>query len=399
MKLISNSEDLQREFKRLSSQYGRYHWLAAWAGTGSYPFRDLKRQKSKIERIVVGLHFCQTHPDFIKEFQHDRGVRFVKQTEGTFHPKLYLFSNGPDEWELLLGSANFTKDAFTRNTEACILVNDGDRGAQKLYVEAMRLIDGWFKKGQTFDSAELMSYRMEWSLRQNGIKTLSSPYKGMKPAATVKMEAGVMGKNWSGFMREVSARAQPQILQRRLKVVESARRLFTEHGSFRRIGTEERKLIAGIPNKSDMDGAEDWGFFGSMKGAGLFKKKVIDNDILISRALDKIPLRGRVSKIQYREFINLFSTSLEGKYLATATRLLSMKRPDTFLCLDSKNRVKLCKDFGVKQSGIDYERYWDEIVERIQQSDWWMNPKPRGGLEKGVSLARAAFLDVVYYVG
>jgi len=83
--------------------------------------------------------------------------------------------------------------------------------------------------------------------------------------------------------------------------------------------------------------------------------------------------------------------------LATATRLLAMKRPDVFVCLDSKNRSALCKDFGVVQSKLDYDRYWNEIVERIFDSDWWINPKPKDDIEKDVSNSRAAFLDSIYY--
>ena len=74
-----------------------------------------------------------------------------------------------------------------------------------------------------------------------------------------------------------------------------------------------------------------------------------------------------------------------------------MKRPDIFLCLDSKNRSALCKDFGIIQSAMGYERYWDDIVERIYDCDWWRNPKPKNDTERRISEARAAFLDSLYY--
>lgn len=74
-----------------------------------------------------------------------------------------------------------------------------------------------------------------------------------------------------------------------------------------------------------------------------------------------------------------------------------MKRPDTFVCFDSKNRSALCDDFGIFQSKMDYERYWDDIVERIYDSDWWQNPNPKNESEEKVNEARAAFLDSLYY--
>ena len=84
--------------------------------------------------------------------------------------------------------------------------------------------------------------------------------------------------------------------------------------------------------------------------------------------------------------------------IATASRLLAMKRPDVFVCFDNENKSKLCKDFGITQSNMTYERYWDEIIERIFDSEWWNSPKPDEN-EKNIGIwrGRAAFLDSLYY--
>jgi hypothetical protein len=89
--------------------------------------------------------------------------------------------------------------------------------------------------------------------------------------------------------------------------------------------------------------------------------------------------------------------AFEGNFVGTATRLLALKRPDTFVCFDSMNRRELCQAFAIPQAGMDYDRYWDEIVERIQDSEWWLHPKPSSAIEKQISAARAAFLDSLYY--
>ncbi len=114
-----------------------------------------------------------------------------------------------------------------------------------------------------------------------------------------------------------------------------------------------------------------------MKGAGIFKNKIKENDRNVSKALDQIPLSGQITKKHYENYIKYFTQTFTGNYIATATRLLCMKRPDTFVCFDSKNRSTLCKDFGIIQSEMDYERYWDDIVERIYDSHWWQNPNPK----------------------
>ena len=48
----------------------------------------------KIIKIVVGTHFFQTDPDFIKMFIGEKGVRFFKNQNELFYPKLYIFKRG-----------------------------------------------------------------------------------------------------------------------------------------------------------------------------------------------------------------------------------------------------------------------------------------------------------------
>ncbi|WP_163713766.1 hypothetical protein [Mangrovibacterium lignilyticum] len=74
-----------------------------------------------------------------------------------------------------------------------------------------------------------------------------------------------------------------------------------------------------------------------------------------------------------------------------------MKRPDVFVCLDSKNKPALCGAFGIKQSSLTYESYWEDIILQVYKAEWWLNPKPQNNREKQVSNSRAAFLDSLYY--
>ena len=83
--------------------------------------------------------------------------------------------------------------------------------------------------------------------------------------------------------------------------------------------------------------------------------------------------------------------------LATATRLLAMKRPDYFVCLDNANREKLLGSFGVKIANQDYEGYWDKVIERIQLSTWWNARRPTEATAGQIWDGRAAMLDAIYY--
>lgn len=396
MKLITTAIELEKEFIRLIKQYDNFYWATAWASSGTKIFNDLITNKIKIQKLVVGIHFYQTHPDFIEAFLNNNKVRFIQQPEGTFHPKLYLFTDRINKWELIIGSANFTSEAFSRNTEANLIITHKDNNSSNTYLNAIKLVNQTFSGGITFKKTDLNEYRKTWENHRQKIKSLSGKYGSKKRNPKPIHEIRMINRSWDEFMNEV--RIEPNHgLDRRLRVINIAQELFKSVNHFNELKEDQRKFIAGIPNNLDLDGAENWGYFGSMKGAGNFKKKIKENHINISKALDQIPLSGQITKRHYENYIKYFTQTFTGNYIATATRLLTMKRPDTFICFDSKNKSALCKDFGIIQNGLDYERYWDDIVERIYDSDWWQNPNPKNETEEKVSDARAAFLDSLYY--
>ena len=203
--------------------------------------------------------------------------------------------------------------------------------------------------------------------------------------------------NWNEFLRCVKSEqghAGPRSLNLRLSVVEEVGKLFQKYDHFQDMSKDERYKVAGLISH----GGIDFGWFGSMKGAGRFKSAVKSNDTHLSQALDRIPLQGEVKREDYLAFVAAFRKALPagGHGVATATRLLAMKRPDLFVCLDSKNLRHLCKSFKIRQN-VDYASYWVSIVERIQVSSWWNASRPERGIERDVWESRAAFLDALFY--
>ena len=65
----------------------------------------------------------------------------IQYPEGTFHPKLYLFIDSSEKWELIIGSANFTKEVFLQNIEACILLTNKNNNSSETFVNAIKLIE------------------------------------------------------------------------------------------------------------------------------------------------------------------------------------------------------------------------------------------------------------------
>jgi hypothetical protein len=205
---------------------------------------------------------------------------------------------------------------------------------------------------------------------------------------------------WSDYYERVRAETDhaphDHSMEGRLKVIRAVADLLARHRRFQDIDLDGRLRIAGLATSD----AVHYLWFGSMRGAGKFWQAVNGNDENLSLALDAIPFEGEVSREMYQRFIERYRKAFpDGRDgIATATRLLAMKRPDTFVCLDARNKEGLCDAFGIGRS-VSYEVYWDSIIGRVMDSAWWCAPTPRPGVEREVWEARAAFLDSLFYDG
>ncbi len=396
MKLLITTESSSREFSRLLDTYKSYYFLTAWAGMPFYLSNKVLSNKNRIKQVVIGLHFYQTHPDFIKAFMDCKNIRYIKQTSGVFHPKVYLFMNSDTDWELFIGSSNFTKSAFSINCEANVIISSFDKDADQILQQLQDQINFLWDTASCFDKDELDKYEKIWIRQQDKVKSISGEYGNGGPQNNSRplFNIPIATKNWNSFSEEVQNDKKGSI-HIRLRVLEEAHNLFLKNKSFADFSLEDRKKIAGISYDKRN---EQWLFFGSMKGSGDFKKRIIDNDKNISIALEQIPLSGAVFKSHFDDFIAYFLKSTKHKNpIATATRLLAMKRPDYFVCLDSKNRKNMCDEFGIRYSQMTLERYWTDIIQRVQDCEWYKNANTINELEIRIWNNRCALLDSICY--
>jgi hypothetical protein len=201
---------------------------------------------------------------------------------------------------------------------------------------------------------------------------------------------------WPDFFARVRAEQHPSghpLMQERLRVLSEIRQLFAQQVHFRDLDYAGRRKIAGLVKNA----SPDFLLFGSMQAVGLFKQAIKDNNDGISLALDEIPLDGDISREHYQRFTTRFLKAFKRAGMALASRLLAMKRPDTFVCVNNENREGLFHAFRLSPSR-DAEPYW-ELIERIRACTWWKAPPPASGDEREVWRARAAFLDALFYTG
>ncbi len=401
MKFLSSPDRLNREFRRLFKQYRHFDWAVAWATDGHEAFRLLAHHRAKIRRVVVGTQFHQTSPDFIDAFAAVSEVRFRFDQEGlngVFHPKLYLFSNDEDDWEVVIGSANFTAGAFTGNTEHAVLIQADEASGDLTYAQLIAEVDALWTKGRHFSAEQLSAYRSRWARNQKRLRRAAG-HDDERARRDSIYDRDLLSWDWPSFYRAIRDRHEPYF-NGRITVLREAQKIWAAQSSFARLGIEDRKKICGTASEKVIQ----WRLFGSMKGAIRFKVALRDQDPHLLASLDLIPLTGPVTREHYTEFISrltgAFDQAKEFAGLAVATRLLCLRRPDCFICVDSKNRSGLFKILGVSGRDVTVETYWDTVIEPLHDTDWWTSARPvEDPVAQTVWDGRIAMTDVLYYEG
>jgi hypothetical protein len=402
MKILASANAIEQEFGRLMHSGAVLSGAVAWASAG-FPLAEMVlERREQVKRLVVGLHFYQTDPEFIRRALSTDKIRYMMSTRGVFHPKLFLFDCIDGSWTCIIGSSNFTAGGFSTNVEVSVAVTSDDLGAAEMRSQVDANLDEYWKGARQMSPDELAGYNAMWAARRPILKRLGGGYG--KPRRSNEDDGGdppvvipVLRQTWSQFFAAVS---KDGLLADREVVLRSMGEWFDTYDSFEAMPPLLRKRIGGFITEA---GQPDYLLFGSMRGAGTFKHLINRNHHGISDALACVPREGAVTSVDYFGFMERFRHAFNGvrggsdTAIATATRLLAMKRPDYFVCIDSKNRQKLCSAFGIPQA-VRLSDYWGSVCERIYDSAWWNVSLPDDVREREVWKGRAALLDSLYYV-
>lgn len=391
MKLISNAKALTKLIIQLINKHEHVAFAFAWASSGTEVYNALIANKEKISKGVFGTHFYQTDPQVLDDFVESAKVRFIMQPSGVFHPKVIVFYT-KSHWDVLIGSANLTKGAFTKNNELMLHVCSPQE--KSLDSEIIEIIKSYFNKAEKITKDNAIKYRKLHEKMKSKLPALANEYGNKSFKAKPPINTKILPLSWGEYYSKVK-KDKFHGTDARLRLLGEVFNSFSTIETFADMDIEIRKAIGGY----DSQEIENAKWFGSMKGVGYFAQAINQNNIHISNALDFIPLYGAVTKKEYLAFIDEYKKAFpNGRHgIATASRLLAMKRPDYFVCLDSRNAKGICQDFGVARNGMSYERYWDELLQRIYNSVWWQSEMPNQEKELKVWKARAAMLDAIFY--
>ncbi len=389
--------DASATMLKLIASCDQSSFAVAWAGRNRVA-DGLRKHAAKVKHGVIGTHMYQTSPDVLRDFIGSRSVRYMRPNGRLFHPKAYVFWHG-NTITAIVGSHNLTASAFEGHNVEASLMYSGKSTEPALRDIASFIEQSWAEAHRIEDDDFLFSYELQYKANQSKRQALERFHLAKRPKR--KQASSPLALTWKAFIDGVR-RDKHHSEMGRIAILERARALFAVRGSFGRMNQHERKAIAGTYGRKEpqLDG-HDWAWFGTMFGQGDFKNLVNRSPALLSNALDRIPLSGDLTEAQYNQFAADFRMAFAGKAhkggVATASRLLALKRPDWFVAVNNANRGSLCAALAVAPSTLSLDNYWNSIVVPITMSDWWNHPRPTTRAEARIWDNRAALLDSLFY--
>ncbi len=334
---------------------------------------------AKFQSVLLGVDFSATDPNLIDRLVDVPNAFVAKNRPGCFHPKIFYFQSGAKA-EAIVGSANFTKGGLGINLEASVHVqgaaNDG-------FFEQVRDQLARYKPLHLPITRKLAdSYRRQSDAADKAPRPKSPVLPGeTKGWASVTSPLATM--SWKDFVK-LAQQDLHHDFKKRMKLVREIQQMFAKTASFRDLAVAEWKGIAGVLGGAEAEAAGlndfDWGWFGSMGGAGTFAELIGQQDDALAAALDLVPKRGDVTERQFDDYVTAFTDAFSGSVrtarLGPATRLLAMKRPDIFVCVNAGNTIGLAESLSFAPTTLSLGNYWKRVIEPIQQAPWFCEPRP-----------------------
>jgi HKD family nuclease len=395
---LLNARALARKLVVLINKHERIAIAVAWGELTSVA-EILLANTSKFDSILLGLDFSATDHQLIDRLVDVPNAFVAKPRPGCFHPKIFYFQSGPKA-EAIVGSANFTNGGLGANLEAS--VHAQGNADNPFFKQVRERLASYSNLHLPITGPLAESYRRQAEAAGKAPRP-KNPVLPSDRQAWERFTSPLATMSWKDFVKGARQNRHHDY-KKRIKLMRKVQQTFARTGSFGDLSVAEWKGIAGVLGDDEAKNAAlddfDWGWFGSMRGAGTFAKLIGHKDIALANAIDAIPKRGVVTEAQFDAYVSAFTGAFMGSSrtagLPPATRLLAMKRPDVFVCVNRGNRAGLAKALSFAPTTIELSNYWKRVIEPIQQAPWYNTPRPT---DRDMELwdARVAMLDAVYY--
>lgn len=391
---VTEAADVRKRLLKLIKECKSFRWATAWAGESDV--FDAAIASNKMSHIVIGTHQYFTAPAVLDKCLGIRKIKVMPPKGRMFHPKVYAFDLG-GRVEIFVGSSNLTMGGLARNIECGVFLND-ESSSESLQDLLLHVAALWGKATE-LDADFIASYKANYrrvKLAKEALEDFIEIKKPTRPSRTGN-KIPPQEMDWPTFLVLVKG-DKTHGLDQRLRVLFAARQIFSRTRTFGDLEEVEQKCIAGILKPSKRNDV-DWAFFGQMSAFGRFSPSLQTNAKLFSKALDCIPLQGNITREHYDAYLSSFKKipGASETWTGMGTRLIAMKRPDYFVCLDNANRNELCSRFGVAPTTTNLDNYWDRIISPMMMAPWWGSDMPINNTDQEIWMGRAAMLDAIYY--
>jgi hypothetical protein len=377
-------EQLEALFEWAESVDLCYAWACSTGGTG----RHWKAMNlAKVRRAVIGTSFARTEPAAIVALngRPDR-LKLIIKSDGTFHPKVIMGRKG-DLRRAIVGSANFTRGAFTTNTELSIELDGTKSDAELKHIQ--KFINDRWDDGEVLDDDWLIDYKALWEReRKRKVMVPGAPLEITSLTSLemtwpeyvelIRKQEGRLTKN---FKIKVSAATESYFWE-----IGTAAKIFRQAPRFSDLSPDDRTFLMGKGGST--------GLLGSMGGAGWAMELVQRYPEKIGRGLDQLPLDGDVAPALALKVLAAL-TELHGVSVGVASRLMTIKRPDLFISVNNGSEPKL----SMARNGVRIKdkKHYMLLLNSIWNTEWFRSPRPADAAEAALWDWRVALLDSTLY--
>ncbi|MCW8878629.1 MAG: hypothetical protein OQK04_02675 [Kangiellaceae bacterium] len=231
-------------------------------------------------------------------------------------------------------------------------------------------------------------------------QTITNSNDQNQQTSSSKLIERILEADWKEYYQLLFELGVEYQVSNSLKLLNLADQLLNQNNVLGQLNEVQRYAVGGIADKQLIKQYPfDTKLLGDMQTYPSFKKFLKTSPKGLSKLLSVIPKSGPIDGWHYLQFIDTyqqvtFENGIKQPHLAPATRLLSMRRPDQFVCLSDSAMDSICEAFNIKAiKKNQFQRYWDEIIVPIQTTKWFKEFQPIDTTDLPFHRARAALLE------
>ena len=405
MPLIDGSH-LLRRFRKNLKKATHVDIAVAWAKPcDAVDELEISAENTKI-RIAVGLSYNYTNPTTLDRLKEFADLRIgTSPSNGIFHPKYYCFHT-PKKTICWVGSANLTNGGFRSNAE---LVHEFEVKNK----EDLKWFELLWKNLEPDPMEEITNYK------ENYTPPSRSPRPKPRKADTKpELPSLVDIKTWDDFVSGLKAlddychyREYPWDIfgetHSYLHTINVGREV-VRLSNWMDLSQRECRILRGY-NRNTNEG--DWGLLGTLPMGGT---PYVFNPVNMPRVGQvRQRIREQVDRVlntNSSEIANVAQSAVKTIISmrlqdprhnigpASATRWLTLARPDCLLSINSKSSHKLAELSELPKTPSILANNYAALLNWVYAQPWFNSSQPNNPLEQDIWNCRAALLDAFVYV-